>query len=291
MTDQVARSLSQALWKIYNRPARPAAWEQGGNLPWNDPAFSERMLAEHLDESHSAASRVKADRLKLVAWLWDKLALQAGQHVLDVTCGPGLYAVEFARRGCTVTGLDFSPASIAYARDLAKSEAVATRCHFIEQDVRQLPAYPATFAAAILLYGQLAVFPKAEAQTLLTRLAQALKPGARLVIELLDPAQIDKKDSQWWYTDDQRLWGEAPFLHLGERFWDAESELSLERFYTLHLTSGELSEVTLCDQSYQPETMTGMLYEAGFRAVTVYPAWAGLPLYDATEWIIYLAEK
>ncbi|MGD2049604.1 MAG: methyltransferase domain-containing protein [Chloroflexota bacterium] len=48
-------------------------------------------------------------------WLWSKLALKLGAQVLDVTCGPGLYAVELASRGCLVTGIDFSPASIVYA--------------------------------------------------------------------------------------------------------------------------------------------------------------------------------
>ena len=30
---------------------------------------------------------------------------------------------------------------------------------------------------------------------------------------------------------------------------------------------------------------------AGFTAVDVYPAWDGLSLYDAGEWIVYVAEK
>ena len=51
-------SLAAALWRLYRRPDRPQAWVGGGNLPWNDPAFSARMLREHLDESHGAASRL-----------------------------------------------------------------------------------------------------------------------------------------------------------------------------------------------------------------------------------------
>ncbi len=90
------QSLTQALWRIYNRPDRPALWSGGGNLPWDDPAFSERMLREHLDESHGAASRTTAERALQIAWLWDKLALQPGSRVLDLTCGPGLYAVALA---------------------------------------------------------------------------------------------------------------------------------------------------------------------------------------------------
>ncbi|MCB0154718.1 MAG: methyltransferase domain-containing protein [Anaerolineae bacterium] len=285
------QALAQALWKIYRRPTRPPLWEGGGNLPWDEPAFSERMLAEHLDESHGAASRTTAERARQIDWLWARLGLQPEQHLLDVTCGPGLYAVEFARRGCQVTGLDFGPAALAYATDLARSEGLAGRCRFIEQDVRQWSPPAGQFDAAMLIYGQLAVFPPAEAAALLTRLAESLKPGGRLVLELLDPARVDKSESTWWFTDDSGLWGEAPFLHLGERFWDAASQTSIERFHLVHLETGALTEITLCDQTYRPEVMTDLLRRSGFRTVELFPAWAGLELYDAAEWLVYLAEK
>ncbi len=284
-------ALARALWKIYHRPERPRPWAQGGNLPWDDPAFSERMLAEHLDDSHGAASRPTAERRLQIEWLWRRLGLSAGARLLDVTCGPGLYAVEFARRGCTVTGVDFGPASIAYARDLARAEGVAGRCTFIRQDVRQMAFPDASFDAALLLYGQLAVFRPAEARALLRQIARSLRPGGRLCLELLDPERVDKTDSTWWFTDDRGLWGEGPFLHLGERFWLAEEGASVERYQILHLQTGVLTEIHLCDQTYSPQTMSGMLEEAGFDEVTVYRAWDGLPLYDAPEWLVYVAKK
>ena len=37
-----------------------------------------------------------------------KLALRPGSRLLDVPCGHGRFALEFARRGCRVTGVDFS---------------------------------------------------------------------------------------------------------------------------------------------------------------------------------------
>jgi len=287
-----SKKLASALWKIYRR-GRPQPWQGGGNLPWDAPDFSERMLREHLDESHGAASRPAAVRAHQLDWLWTRLQLQAGAHLFDVTCGPGLYATEFARRGSAVTGVDFSPASIEYARLLARSEGLASRCEFIQQDVRDLPEsfWQPHFDAAIFLYGQLAVFPKDEAQTLLTRLAQTLKPGGRLVIELLNQDTVDKSDSNWWFTDNNGLWGDAPFLHLGERAWQADEEMSVERFFIVHLETGQLDEITLCDQTYRVETMTAMLHAAGFGAVKVYPAWEGLPLADASEWVVYVAER
>ena len=284
------KAYAKALWKIYSRPDVPAAWSNGGNLPWDDPDFSRRMLREHLDESHGAASRATRERLLQIEKLWSWLGLEKGSRLLDVTCGPGLYAVEYARRGCQVTGIDFSPASIAHARDLALTNQVENSCHFIEQDVRIMELQPASYDAATFIYGQLGVFPKEDAQSLLNRIAQALRPGGCLCIELLDQEKVDKKNSTWWFTDDSGLWGDEPFLHLGERFWIEEEQMSMERFQILNLEDGGFDTIILCDQSYSVESMVEMMKKAGFAEVRVYRAWDETPLYDASEWIVYIAQ-
>lgn len=49
---------------------------------------------------------------------------------LDLGCGPGAFSVWLAQRGVTMRGLDVSPVAVARARDLARSNGVADRCHF-----------------------------------------------------------------------------------------------------------------------------------------------------------------
>lgn len=283
--------LSAALWRIYRRAERPFPFQTDDNLPWDEPAFSERMLREHLDENHGAASRQAHERALQIEWLWRELGLEAGQHLFDVTCGPGLYAVPFAERGVRVTGVDFSPAAIGYANELAEKTAVSPHPTFIQEDIRQTQMPSNQFDAAILLYGQLAVMQKEEAQSVLKMICQSLKPAGKLVVVLLDQERVDKSESNWWFTDDTGLWGNAPFLHLGERFWDEERKVSTERFTVLHLETGQLDEILLSDQTYAVEEMVGILKEVGFTAVTPHPAWANLPLYDAEEWVVYVAQK
>lgn len=146
----------------------------------------------------------------------------------------------------------------------------------------------ASFDAATFIYGQLAVFPREDAKSLLTKIAHALRPGGRLCIELLNQDKVDKKNSSWWFTDDTGLWGDRPFLHLGERFWLDEIQMSIERFQILDLENGEFTNITLCDQTYSVDSMVEMMKKAGFVDVDVYPAWDGTPLYDAGEWIVYV---
>ncbi|MFT5193121.1 MAG: SAM-dependent methyltransferase [Cellvibrionaceae bacterium] len=284
-------SLSNTLWRIYNRPDRPLPFAYGGNLPWDDPEFSAMMLREHLSQEHGAASRKTEEIQAQIDWMWEKLAIQPKQQLLDVTCGPGLYAVEFAQRGTYVTGTDFGPAAVQYARNLAIEKNVADQVEIIETDVRTW-SYPSqSYDQAILLYGQLAVMTIDEAQIVLNGIVQSLKPGGRLVLELLNQDRVDKKDSNWWYTDDDRLWGQAPFLLLGERKWYADELLSMERYYTVHLETGQLDEVILCDQTYSTKKMNAMLASAGFSHVDMYYDWDSRPLYDAGEWVVYVATK
>ena len=58
----------------------------------------------------------------------------AGKRVLDIGCGSGRYAIEFARRGAEVIGLDFAPAMIEMARKAAAAAGVAERCGFVNRD-------------------------------------------------------------------------------------------------------------------------------------------------------------
>lgn len=287
LTPEAAGWLAAALQTIYNRAQPAVPWRDGGNLPWDDPQFSERMLEQHLDQNHGAASRRTAEIRGQVQVMVDWLALEAGSHLVDVTCGPGLYAIEFARRGINVTGIDFGPASVRYARELCAGLPV----EIVQGDVRKMDFAGRGFDAAIYLYGQFTVLKPQESLDVLGRIHAALRPGGRLLIEILDDEHVDKKNSSWWFTDQGGLWGDFPFLHLGERTWDEERRAVIERFYVLNLETGEMSYYGLSDQAYTAEMMTQMLEDAGFTGVEVHRAWDGLALKDAPEWCVYVAER
>jgi len=57
-----------------------------------------------------------------------------GKRVLDIGCGSGRYAVEFARRGAQVIGLDFAPKMVEMAHTAAAEAGVADRCRFVQAD-------------------------------------------------------------------------------------------------------------------------------------------------------------
>ena len=54
--------------------------------------------------------------------MWRKLCERSGDPILDVACGTGRVAIELARAGFTVAGLDLSPAMIARATERLQCE-------------------------------------------------------------------------------------------------------------------------------------------------------------------------
>src|SRR3712207_3745499 len=122
----------------------------------------------------------------------------ARRDVLHVQCHIGFDSVSLARRGARVTGVDFSPAS------LAKARAIAERCgvpvDFVEADVLALPeALSARFDVAYATIGVISWIDDLRAW--MGSVAGTLRPGGRLVlveihpvfnmIERLDPLTLD----------------------------------------------------------------------------------------------------
>jgi ubiquinone/menaquinone biosynthesis C-methylase UbiE len=60
-----------------------------------------------------------------------------GKTYLDIGCGSGRYAINLARLGADVVGLDFSAAMLDLARIYANDEGVASKVKFIETDMNR----------------------------------------------------------------------------------------------------------------------------------------------------------
>ncbi len=116
------------------------------------------------------------------------LELQPGDRVLDLACGSGDHARRLAKRGLEVLGVDIAPSLIAHCREQAAGEGLAA-AHFEVGDMRKL-AYDAEFDAVLLLSGSFGFFDDVTNRDVLARVANALKAGGRLLIDVFDPASM-----------------------------------------------------------------------------------------------------
>ncbi len=93
---------------ITSRTIPPLSWAEGENIPWNDPDFSRRMLAEHLSQEHNLASRRFEIIDRQVGWIHGELLSGRPTRLLELACGPGLYTSRLAT-GAWCVGIDYAP--------------------------------------------------------------------------------------------------------------------------------------------------------------------------------------
>ena len=108
------------------------------------------------------------------------LRLRKGQSVLDAPCGAARVTVHLAEAGCLVTGIDLREPLIRRARKRFRKKGLCGS--FKAMDLRKLDSC-AEFHAAFNWSGSFGYFSDTENLDVLKRLARALRPGGRLLID------------------------------------------------------------------------------------------------------------
>ncbi len=127
------------------------------------------------------ATRAEADFLERF------LAPPPGGRLLDVPCGDGRLALELARRGLRMTGVDLSAQFLAAARDSARAEGLAIEWR--HSDMRDLP-WEERFDGAFCGGSSFGYLGDEGDGDYIAAVGRALKPGARFVIDAVKAAEI-----------------------------------------------------------------------------------------------------
>jgi SAM-dependent methyltransferase len=83
----------------------------------------------------------------------ERAGVEPGMDVLDVACGTGNATIPAARAGARVTGLDFSDALLAIARERAADALVEVE--WVEGDAQEMPFEDASFDRVISTFGNM----------------------------------------------------------------------------------------------------------------------------------------
>jgi SAM-dependent methyltransferase len=152
--------------------------------PWYETLFER----DYYDYFYAGGPRgfLPEDRTDAqVDFIEDALELADGARVLDLCCGHGRHAVRLAQRGYRVTGVDLSAYHIRLAKAAARKAGVDA--DFVRGDMRHVPRVRGGFDAAINMFTAFGYFEtEADDQRVLDGVARALKPGGRLLIDLLN---------------------------------------------------------------------------------------------------------
>jgi SAM-dependent methyltransferase len=195
-----------------------------------------------------------------VAFLVDALALQPGQRLLDVGCGPGRHAHAFARRGIEVVGVDIAQAFV----DLASASAPAG-ASFVRGDARHLE-YDGEFDVAMSLcqggFG-LVHDDEDDDRAVLDGMARAVRPGGRIVLSAFSG------------------YFAVRFLEESDAF-DARTGVNVEQT-TVRNEAGEEMSVELRTSCYTPRELRLLATTVGLRVEHVWSVTPGAYRPDAPD--------
>ena len=124
-----------------------------------------------------------------VDFLLEELSLKQGASILDIGCGTGRHAIELAKRGYVVTGIDVSARMLAKAAEKAKAAGV--KVNLIRADATQF-RLPRKYDGAICLcegaFGLLGHRddPLNQPLSILSNISRSLTPRAKAVFTVLN---------------------------------------------------------------------------------------------------------
>ncbi|AEE47678.1 SAM-dependent methyltransferase [Cellulomonas fimi] len=243
---------------------------------WDDPHVAQQMLACHLDPGSALASRPHDVIARSVGWMVDELGLVRGSRVLDLGCGPGLYASRLARRGVVTHGVDVSRLSVAHAREVAAREALPATFDvgdYLEADLG------GPYDAALLVYEDFCVLSPEQRGLLLGRTFTALRPGGAFVMDVtadrrfdeVQPGVVEAADL------DGGFWADPPYLGTHETWTYPEEHLVLDR-YTI-ATDRSVRQFWNWMQCLTPAQVAAELATGGFGPPDLWGDLTGAP-YD-----------
>jgi SAM-dependent methyltransferase len=247
-----------------------------GRREWFRHFFDASYVAALREEKPFRQTRLEVD------FVLRSLRPPEGARILDLPCGYGRHAALLARRGFRVVGVDLSRAMLAEARCRSTE---GPRLRFHRRDMRRI-AYREEFDAVINLYTSFGYFTPAQNVTALRRMARALRPGGRLLVDHRDPAYDAALPGRLWYRT-----GKTRFV-LEDRRFDRRTKITDSTQLIVITGRRWVTQKTLRIQEFSLPQWRRMLRRVGLRFLRAYSGYDGRPYRaGSTGRLILVAEK
>ena len=161
------------------------AWKAANHAHWDE------MVGLHLGPGGCDLSDLREGRGRFNAIEEAELWPVDGKRVLHLQCHFGADSLKLAQRGAKVVGLDFCPAAITAANQLAKELELAGRARFVQADLYDAPAAiaePEAFDLVFVTWGAITWLPNIRRWAEIV--AHFLKPGGSLYLAEAHPAAL-----------------------------------------------------------------------------------------------------
>jgi SAM-dependent methyltransferase len=188
-------------------------YARGRNNLWTDPHIAKQMLSAHLDPSHDAATRNADAIAETIDWI-DSVS-EGKRQLIDLGCGPGIYANAFYDRGYRVTGVDISANSINHAVAQAKRSNKAIRYqvgNYIEEPLEGI------HNLAICIYCDFGALIPPEQEAFLANVRSILDEDGILILDVFGTglSLAMEETRNWTLHPEPGFWSPLPHLELAE---------------------------------------------------------------------------
>jgi SAM-dependent methyltransferase len=260
---------------------KPKLYAPSTNIFWDDEHISKGLLEAHLNPNWDAATRKPEFLDRSVNWISKIAPSSQYKFLLDLGCGPGLYAERFSRVGYSVTGVDFSKRSIAYAKEqtlLNKSNIEYHYQNYLAID------YKEQFDVITLIYCDYAALSIRDRLILLRKVYQALKPNGKFIFDVFTPLMRKNESRSWQYSEEGGFWSEKPNINL-ESVYQYDDEDNTELRQAIVLTEETVNCYNIWDHFFTKEALLSEIQPVGFNAFEFYGDIAGKEFSDTGETI------
>ncbi len=245
---------------------KPKEYEADSEMLWNDEHISKGMLEAHLNPDIDAASRKHEFINDSVKWISSLCFAKESKRLLDLGCGPGLYAEKFDDIGFTVTGIDFSKRSIEYAKKSAILKC--KKIEYIYQNYLDI-TYENQFDVVTLIYCDFGVLKPIDREHLLLKIRRALKPDGKLILDVFTMDNYSNfTEGKKIYYEESGYWSMTPYICIERTFRYDDESLFLEQYIVITETTCKFYNNWNC--AFNREKMRSQLENAGFNEIQFY---------------------
>ena len=196
-----------------------------------------------------------------VDFIVEEAKLNPGSDVLDLMCGYGRHALEFARRKINVTAVDNLPEYINEINENSRSEGLSLQC--ICTDVLEMQL-DKEYDAVICMGNSLQFFNEEDVVRLLSNISEHLKDKGKLFINTWSIAEIamnNFKENSWSRIGELLFLTESKFLFHPTR---------IETNSIIITNTGEKEEKKGIDFIYSISELESIFNKTGFQLKDIY---------------------
>ncbi len=256
--------------------AKPIEGKAARGKPWFVDLFDEDYLRT-LPFLTPQATQSEAE------FVIDAMGLSPGAQVLDVGCGYGRHAMELAARGFHVVGLDLSTPLLVRGGEEAQRRGL--EINFVRGDMRELD-FDAQFDGAYCMFSTFGYFDDETNKKTVANIARALKPGGRVMIEILNRDYViaDLPTRVWWEGEGCVVLEEVELNYFSSRIQVNRSVV---------FDDGRQLEQEISVRAYSLHEVGKLMHAAGFRVLEVSGGYhtRGRFFGNQSRHIIVLAER